>query len=381
MFDIVKRLFNKEGQLVDLYVDMMTEKNRLSQLALEIGFNKIADTVSKCPIDVYSSDEDRGLTEYALNVRPNPNEYATDFWKQVVLQMCSDSNGCLVVQMKDNSIYHADSFTESNSVLKEKTYSNVTIRSGNDVLTLDRIFTKDDAIHFKYKNDRLLQYLDKVNEENAIAWGVMLNGLKSKAGKYKLKVPANAKLMDSETGKAITANVYSEEIKKQLSSADITVILAANGIDIENIENKSSLSASDLKALKDEVFTNVAIALGIPKTVFYGEVTEKSDANNEFITYALDPVFEELNDGMNACYISKEAWLKGDRILFDTSSIKHIDVIESAGNLDKLYSNGWSHNDILKLLKKPPVQEEWADARRFTKNYAENIDSTKGGDG
>ena len=83
---------------------------------------------------------------------------------------------------------------------------------------------------------------------------------------------------------------------------------------------------------------------------------------------------------MNACYISKEAWLKGDRILFDTSSIKHIDVIESAGNLDKLYSNGWSHNDILKLLKKPPVKEKWADARRFTKNYAENIDSTKGGD-
>ena len=154
MFDIVKRLFNKEGKLVDLYVDMMTEKNRLSQLALEIGFNKIADTVSKCPIDVYSSDEDRGLTEYALNVRPNPNEYATDFWKQVVLQMCSSSNGCLVVQMKDNSIYHADYFTESNSVLKEKTYSNVTIRSGNDVLTLDRIFTKDDAIHFKYKNDK-----------------------------------------------------------------------------------------------------------------------------------------------------------------------------------------------------------------------------------
>ena len=35
------------------------------------------------------------------------------------------------------------------------------------------------------------------------------------------------------------------------------------------------MTASDVKALKDEVFTNVAIALGIPKSVFYGEVTEK----------------------------------------------------------------------------------------------------------
>lgn len=81
MFQFVKKLFNKDGQLVDYYIDMMAEKNRLSQLALEIGFNKIADLISKCPIDVYSTDSDAIKTEYCLNVRPNPNEFATDFWK------------------------------------------------------------------------------------------------------------------------------------------------------------------------------------------------------------------------------------------------------------------------------------------------------------
>ena len=34
MFQFVKKLFNKDGQLVDYYIDMMAEKNRLSQLAL-----------------------------------------------------------------------------------------------------------------------------------------------------------------------------------------------------------------------------------------------------------------------------------------------------------------------------------------------------------
>nr|DAU72706.1 MAG TPA: hypothetical protein [Caudoviricetes sp.] len=33
MFQFVKKLFNKDGQLVDYYIDMMAEKNRLSQLA------------------------------------------------------------------------------------------------------------------------------------------------------------------------------------------------------------------------------------------------------------------------------------------------------------------------------------------------------------
>ena len=45
MFQFVKKLFNKDGQVVDYYIDMMAEKNRLSQLALEIGFNKIADLI------------------------------------------------------------------------------------------------------------------------------------------------------------------------------------------------------------------------------------------------------------------------------------------------------------------------------------------------
>ena len=72
---------------------------------------------------------------------------------------------------------------------------------------------------------------------------------------------------------------------------------------------------------------------------------------------------------------------RGDRILINTDAIKHIDVIEQASNLDKLYSNGWSHNDILKLRGKPPIDEDWANARRFTKNYATGMDeNTKGGD-
>ena len=381
MFNFIEKLFNKDGQLIDVYVDMMTEKNRLSQLALEIGFNKIADLVSKCPIDVYSKDRDKTLTEYALNVKPNANQLATDFWKQVVLKMCKDKNGCLVVQMNDNSLYIAESFTESNDVLFSKTFSNVVIKAGSDTLTLNKKFTNgENAILFKYKNDKLLNYLQQVANENSQAWGVVMNGIKSSASKYKITFPTSAKLIDSTTNQPITANEYTEKIKDKLSSSDVKAILISNGIDIDTIENKSTLSSTDLKNLKDEVFTNVSIALGIPKSVFYGEVTEKSDANNEFITYAVDPIFEVLNDGMNATWITKEAYLKGDRILFDTSSIKHIDVIEQANNLDKLYSNGWCHNDILKLLKIPAIDEDWAKERRFTKNYSTESE-LKGGEG
>lgn len=381
MFQFVKKLFNKDGQLVDYYIDMMAEKNRLSQLALEIGFNKIADLVSKCPIDVYSTDSDAIKTEYCLNVRPNPNEFATDFWKQVVMKMCTSSDGCLVVQMSDGNIYRAESFTQSDDVLYPRTFSNVVIRSGDRTYKLDRIFTSNDAVLFKYKNEKVLAYLNEINQENAIAWSAAIKGVKSKLSKFKIQMPGNLQVYSEKTRQPVTENEYTEKIRKDLSSDDIRVIFSRNGLDISAIDSKSTMTASDVKALKDEVFTNVAIALGIPKSVFYGEVTEKSDANNEFITYAADPIIQELNDGMNGCWLSQLEWERGDRILINTDAIKHIDVIEQASNLDKLYSNGWSHNDILKLRGKPPIDEDWANARRFTKNYATGMDeNTKGGD-
>lgn len=365
---------NKNGELVDFYLDIMTVKNGLSRLALEIGFNKIADLISKCPFDVVSDDKDAVMTDYILNVKPNPNEFATDFWKQVVLEMCREEKGCLVVQMNDGSLYRAKSFTEDSSVMNRRTFSNVVIESAGKTLNLGKLFDSDNSILFRYKNDRLLTYLEKVNEENEIAWDVAIRGLKSKLPKYKLTLPVNFSLMNKETNKPMTANDYSEKVKKDLTSDDLKVIIQSNGIDISSIESKSGLSSTDIKALKDEVFTNTAIALGIPKSVFYGEVTEKSDANNEFITYAASPIIEEINDAVNGTWLSKESYIKGDRIILNTLCIKHVDVIESAGNLDKLYSNGWCHNDVLQLLNRPTIDEEWAWERRFTKNYSKNLE-------
>ena len=80
---------------------------------------------------------------------------------------------------------------------------------------------------------------------------------------------------------------------------------------------------------------------------------------------------------MNHCWVGQDAYVRGDRILVNTLCIKHIDVIENAGNLDKLYSNGWCHNDILKLLNQPIIDEPWAWERRFTKNYSTDL---KGGE-
>lgn len=108
----------------------------------------------------------------------------------------------------------------------------------------------------------------KVSEENEIGWTAAIKGVKSKLPKYKLTLPGGGTLIDRETGKPMTGNEYSEKVKKELTSDDLRVIIQSNGIDISAIDSKCTLTSQDIKALKDEVFTNTAIALGIPKSVF-----------------------------------------------------------------------------------------------------------------
>ena len=302
---------DNEGDIVDIYIDMIATKNYLTNLALEIGYNKIADLISKCHFDVISDDHDASVTDYVLNVRPNPNEFATDFWKQVVLKMCSDSDGCLVVQLSDSSIYRATNFTEDNSVTCARNYTNVTIESGGKTMNLNRTFTSEDAVLFKYKNDRLLRLLRKVSEENEIGWTAAIKGVKSKLPKYKLTLPGGGTLIDRETGKPMTGNEYSEKVKKELTSDDLRVIIQSNGIDISAIDSKCTLTSQDIKALKDEVFTNTAIALGIPKSVFYGEVTEKSDGADAihpgFGFLSENSKFAELCEQCNITFIGPDS--------------------------------------------------------------------------
>lgn len=373
MFKFLKQ--NKDGTLQDYFIDYVASRVELTNLALEIGVNKIADVISKLGFRVLTKNEyDNKEGDYIFNVRPNANQNATDFWKQAVYRMIKEEKGCLIVNLREKGLFIADSWDTDDYVVREKTYKDIVLIVDENTYKLTRQFKASDVIHLKYTNPRLMNLLKQNNELIDKAWNVAINGLKAKAPKFKLSIPTGAK-MQKEDGTILTSNQYAEEIAKKLSSEDIKAIISNSNIDISTIDMKSSLTTTDIKALREEIFSNTAIALGIPKNVFYGEVTSNADANDAFITYACDPVIEIINDGINGGYLEKEEYIRGDRIIVNTLCVKHIDVIGNAGNLDKLYQNGWSHNDILvDLLGQPPIDEPWANERRFTKNYSADVE-------
>ena len=110
MFSFLKQ--DKNGNLQDIFIEYAMTKNCLTNLAIEIGVNRISDVVAKCGFKIYSkNNEDISDFDYKLNVKPNPNQNATDFWKQAIHMMILKDDGCLIVNLKDN-FYIADDFAQ-----------------------------------------------------------------------------------------------------------------------------------------------------------------------------------------------------------------------------------------------------------------------------
>lgn len=144
-------------------------------------------------------------------------------------------------------------------------------------------------------------------------------------------------------------------------------------MNIGSLKIESSISSEDIVKIANEIFTECAFAFDIPKAVFLGEITEKADSTNEFITYAVGWIVELLNDSFNAKLVGEKAYLEGERIWVDMSRFKHRDILESAANLDKLRSIGFNFDEIREAIGWEALNTEFSQERVVTKNYTADL--------
>ena len=122
--------------------------------------------------------------------------------------------------------------------------------------------------------------------------------------KFKLHFDATNSIIATkdENGnvKTLTKDQYKEKLQETLLSDEPSTIITSAGIDINQIEIKAGGASEDVVKFAKEIFKDTAMAFNIPMAVFLGEITEKADSTNEFITYAVSPIAEILNDSFNA---------------------------------------------------------------------------------
>lgn len=371
-------LFGKQNEAVNDYVQVVLAdmaKLNLSKMAFEKGKFMIAKAIAKSDIVFRLKDgRNPGKYAYRLNVQPNDNETGTDFWMKVVDRLLTEQE-VLIVRLNEK-YYRATAGNITTHVLKPRTYSRITLESAGMTYQIEKEFSSDEVIHLRYPNGKVKQYLESIvnqYDKTINAANTMLRMLNTP--KFKLKLDAQASFREKsekegEPDKVITKDQYANKLKTILESDSLAVFTNSVGAELEHFKIESALKAEDVTKLTKEVFSETAMALDIPETVFFGNITEKSDATNEFITFAVSPIAEVINDSLNAKLVGLPDYVKGERIFVWLARFKHIDVVDSASNLDKLRGIGFDFDEIREMVGYSQLDTEFSRARALTKNYS-----------
>lgn len=379
LFDIFYQ--NYDTVLIDLMEVINSETSNISatRFATQKCIDMIANAVAKSEFNVVMKDGTKKKElNYRLNYRPNDNEIATHFWRKVVTKLLSTGE-CLIVK---NGIkyYVAESYTSSEYVMFVNYYRDVEVEANGYKFKFDKTISGD-FIFMKYDNSKIRTLLNQVNDSiHKIIAASQTAYILSHTPKFKLAIDGVTTLMDKVTKKPIDTNEYATSIGDLISADGIKVWACPKGLDLEQIKIDSTSDIGDYSKGTTQAYDNVCGAFDIPKAVYYGNITEKSDATNEFITYAVLPVIETINDALSSQILTEKQINDGEHIRINISKFKHVDIVDSASDLDKLRSIGFSFDEILDLCGLPKLNTEFSQMRVVTKNYTSNMEDLKGGE-
>lgn len=373
MFDFLFQDRNKEIQSLAEIIAVDMEKLNLSKLAIEKAIMMIAKAIAKSDILIQTESKEKRKKEYRLNVQPNDNECGTVFWTEVVKQLLTEQEA-LIIPLS-GKYYRATSWSHTNEVMMKRVYKDVMLSCGDENLTIFSTFQSDEVIHLRYDNARIRLYLQNVVgqfDKTMDSINAMMQ--LSSQPRFKLKLGTNAlsfreKQADG-TDKVMTRDQYVLKIKKLLTSDDLEVLTEQENASVEQMQINTTVKAEELAKMALQINSEVANAFDIPEAVFNGNITEKSDATNEFITYAVSPIAEVINDTLTAYVVGENDYCrKNEKVMVWLARFKHVDVVDSAVNLDKLRGIGFHLDEIREMVGYPLLNTEFSTERALTKNY------------
>lgn len=154
------KVLRRNSELESMFdLDLIDETNHrayLKQLALETNINFIGRTISQSDFRIMK-DGKRQMDDwhYLLNVRPNTDQTAADFWQDFIYKLI-DENEVLVILTDNNDLLIADDFDRVEYAVYPDVFQNVTVKD----YTFIRTFQMDEVIHLTYNNEKLTKFMN-----------------------------------------------------------------------------------------------------------------------------------------------------------------------------------------------------------------------------
>lgn len=319
---------------------------------------------------------------YALNVKPNPNQTASEFKVAMVKKLL---NGELLVIRDNDKFYVADSFV-TNYSLDGNTYSGVTINfSSSNVANapnsgpyaqkyFDRSFTQGvDCFHLDNDNIGIKKYIDSLWEDYGKLFGILItNQLRVGQLRAKLSIPVNTKLEEDEQKKV--QKQFATTLSQSLLTDPIVFVPDNGKAQSAYDEISSSKSATlqnqimDFGTLKKIFIGEIAGLLGIPPALVLGETANNSENLDLAIESAAVPIGNKLSEGFASLLIKESGFMNGNTL--QMTGYKTVNILDRADAIDKAGSSGVIKvNEVREAVNLPPTED--GDRFIMTKNYEE----------
>lgn len=369
---LIRWLANKLGGSVplsgaDLTAAMEEYFNEIHirEVAFWSAVNIISNAVSKCEFKTYvRGKEVKGAEYYLWNVEPNKNQNSSGFIHKWLAQLYRN-NECLIIEHNDQLLV-ADTFNRKPYALYEDVFTQVTIGD----FVFQKSFMQSEVLYFQLSEKNMKQVTDALYDSYVKLISYSMKAYQKSRGTKGIFYYDTMPVAGSRE-REIFDDLINNKFKEYMSRGD-AIITLGKGQKYEEPGSKtySSESTRDIRSLIDDVSDFTAKAFDIPPALLRGDVQGVDSAVEQLLTFCIDPLVDMLQEEINRKRVGRDEYLKGTKVLIDTSTIKHVDLFSVTAAIDKLISSGcFCVNDIRKAMGQEPIDEEWANKYFMTKNY------------
>lgn len=311
--------------------------------------------------------------DYLLNVRPNKNESASEFWQKVVYRLIT-KNEVLIFLTTDDQLLVADSYTRTKYAVYDDVFEFVTCRG----FTFEKRFRMSEVIFLQYNNNRLQDYISDLFSDYEKLHTRLVEALaRNNQIRGTLKTKNNGSFNEQMRDKLQS---YADGLFKSFSTKTIAIVPAQDGMEYTehtNTTGTSNISVDELKKLRQQFDDEVADVLGIPTALIHGDMANLENSQKMFNSYCYQSLVKKMSDGLNFALVSKRKYERNN--LFVIIGEGQRDKFALAGSIDKLISSGaMTRNEVRSELGLESVPG--GDKFLITKNYQLGEQLEKGGE-
>ena len=362
--------FGKDGKLgLSAVVAGLATEVYYKELAVQACANLIAKTLARAEFRTFLKGEEvREDMYYLLNIEPNPNQNATDFWRDAVYRAVRNNEALII--MDGNYLHLADSWTVVPGTFVENLYTEIQLGELKEPLRR----RESEVLHLRMHNERAQQVIEGLyNSYSKLIAAAQRRYRRNSSKRGFLELGTNYPQTDE--AQAELKDLLENRFKTFFQHDDDAVLPLTGGTKWQDIEAtgpaaRGTVEGRDIREFINDIFDFTAMAFQVPPQLLKGDVADTHEAMKNFLTFCINPLADMIGDEINRKMYGKRDFKKRSYVKVDITHIRAVDIKDVAGALDILFRIGaYTIDDCLKYLGMEPLGGEVGQQRFVTKNY------------